>query len=293
MASTVTPATAGAVRARPRPHPVQLSRQHHVLHRGEAGDQVEVLEHIADGAAAGRGEGGVAQRSEVGPLPRLRRDRGCRGLEPGQVLESAQRRHTLGLHDVVDVHPGLVTAMASLIASSSRGRSARATGVPNQRRTSSVPSGLNPVDETALIVGAHPDDHAVALKAGQGGVDLSDVERPGGAGGGLELHAQLIAVPRSLGEQGQQAVTDRHTYAAGIPRIPRATSGTRESRRTERGDPSVNAKERAAVRRAPSVTYRFTGPRPMAGLSRSASSSSGGAWRRSARSGRSARPHAA
>ena len=54
-------------------------------------------------------------------------------------------------------------------------------------------------------------DEAVALGAGQGRVDLPDVQRPGAAGALLEGGLELVAVRRTLVEEGQQPLPDRHT----------------------------------------------------------------------------------
>ena len=56
-------------------------------------------------------------------------------------------------------------------------------------------------------------DQSVALEAGQGRVDLPDVERPGGAGRGVELVTQLVAVHRLPLEQGEQPVFDGHVLS--------------------------------------------------------------------------------
>ena len=67
---------------------VQLQRQRHVLGRGEAGQQVEVLEHVADPAPAQRGERPAVQAAQDGALDE--RPRPGRRVEPAGEVE--QRR---------------------------------------------------------------------------------------------------------------------------------------------------------------------------------------------------------
>ena len=108
--------------------------------------------------------------------------------------------------------PGVVSASASLMASSSRGRSARLDrgGEPErQLGPARVGDLVRPLPPVVLRQRAH---QAVAFQPGEGGVDLPDVQRPGAAGGLLELGPQLVAVAGAAFEQGEQTVPDGHSY---------------------------------------------------------------------------------
>ena len=61
-----------------------------------------------------------------------------------------------------------------------------------------------------------PDSEGAAtLEAIQGGVDLPDVEGPGGSGAVLEFDPQLVAVAWPVLQEGQEAVTDGHDAPGG------------------------------------------------------------------------------
>ena len=68
----------------------------------------------------------------------------------------------------------------------------------------------NAVDHVAFAVAAVVADEAVAFQAVQGGVDLPDVQRPGGPGAVLEFDPELVAVTRLVVQQGEEAVADGH-----------------------------------------------------------------------------------
>ena len=113
----------------------------------------------------------------------------------------------------------MVSASASLIASSSRGRSAWLIGVANhsgQLGPAVVGDLVRPLPPVGL---RQRPDEPVALEPGQRGVDLPDVQRPGAAGGVLELGPQLVAVAGAPLQQGEQTVFDAHSYAVCIPRM--------------------------------------------------------------------------
>src|SRR4051812_46314838 len=63
-------------------------------------------------------------------------------------------------------------------------------------------------------------DQTVALEAVEGRVDLPDVQRPGRAGGRVELRAQLVAVAGAALEERQQSVSDGHGYGVCILGMP-------------------------------------------------------------------------
>ena len=75
--------------------------------------------------------------------------------------------------------PGVVSARASLIASSSRGRSARLIGVANQSASSARPASVISYGRCPPVVLRQRPHQPVAFQPGQGRVDLPDVQRPG------------------------------------------------------------------------------------------------------------------
>ena len=95
----------------------------------------------------------------------------------------------------------------------------RGTGAVNQSPTSVRPGRGDAVDDVPVAVAAVFADQAVAFQAVEGGVDLPDVQRPGGPGAVLEFGPELVPVARPVLQEGEEAVTDGHG-------APRKGSGT-------------------------------------------------------------------
>ncbi|MNG39249.1 hypothetical protein D3C84_1272540 [compost metagenome] len=62
----------------------------------------------------------------------------------------------------------------------------------------------------ALAVAAVVPDQPVPFQTVQRGVDLPDVQRPGGAGAVLKLNPQLVPVTGFVLEQGEETVANGH-----------------------------------------------------------------------------------
>ena len=134
-------------------------------------------------------------------------------LEAGEVLHGGDGRGALALDDLADVDARHGHGQRELDGQLVAGPVGADDGV-GEPAVELVAAGLGDgVAHAALGVLLLRLDQSVALEAGQRRVDLPDVERPGGAGGGVELVTQLVAVHRLPLEQGEQPVFDGHVLS--------------------------------------------------------------------------------
>ena len=114
----------------------------------------------------------------------------------GVVLQRPDGDRPLGLDDGADVHPGSGQAEGELDGQLVPGR----VGAGHRGSEPGADFGLagrgDAVDDVAFAVAAVFADQAVAFQPVQGGVDLPDVQRPGGPGAVLEFGPELVAVAR-------------------------------------------------------------------------------------------------
>lgn len=112
----------------------------------------------------------------------------------------------------------------SLIVSSSRGRSDRATGAANQPANSAWPASVisyGPCPPSSVQQRPH---RRIAFKPGQGRVNLADFQRTRAASGLFKGDPQLVAVHRAAFQQSEKTVLDRHRYQVCIPGMVMARS---------------------------------------------------------------------
>ena len=132
-------------------------------------------------------------------------------LQAGQRLQREHRGRALRLHYRGDIDARRRHGERQLDGQLVAGGVVAAYGLVEPARDLGMPGRRDLVDHAALDVGVLRRHEAVALGAGQGRVDLPDVERPGAASALLEGSLELIAVGRPLVEQGKQPVTYSHT----------------------------------------------------------------------------------
>ena len=105
-------------------------------------------------------------------------------------------------------------------------------------------------DRVALLaVGLVAGDQAVPLQAIEGRVHLPDVEGPRAAGRRLEGGLQLVAVARTLRQQGQEPFPHRHGYRVCILEYALRQGGAAERRVTRAASPIGPSLDRMTSRR--------------------------------------------
>ena len=172
---------------------------------------------VVEPARLGLGlEDQLLQDEQPGHVVALRRapalDRGQRlRLEPGVVLHRLHGVVALGLDDGTDVHAGRADRHRELDGQLVTGRAAAVHGRLEPAPQLGAPGVGDDVERVAGVVLAALGDHAVALQAVEGRIDLADVERPGGTGARLELRTELGAVARAVLKEGEEPVADGHT----------------------------------------------------------------------------------
>lgn len=133
------------------------------------------------------------------------------GLEPGVVLHRLHGVPALRLDDIADVDARGAHGHGELDGQLVTGGAGAVHGLLEPGPEFGAAAVGDRVERVAGRVLAVLGDHAVAFEAAEGRVDLAHVERPGGAGAGLELRAELGAVPGAAFEEGEKPVADRHT----------------------------------------------------------------------------------
>ena len=130
-------------------------------------------------------------------------------------LDEVPAVHLHQLDDVDTRHPQRDQHLDDQLVARRRRRVGR--GVAASRRSSLVPASVIRKPFCGAVVrGVVGLDQAVALEALQRRVHLPGVQRPHLAGPRLELLAQLQPVLRTLAQQRQQGMTDRHALFLSI-----------------------------------------------------------------------------
>ncbi len=141
-------------------------------------------------------------------------------LELRELLQRAQRGGALGLHDGWDVDAGRRDRERELDGQLVPRAPAALDGRGEPPRHLAPALVGDAVRRAAVTVGlADGLDQAVAFEPPERRVDLADVQRPGRAGGGVELRSQLVAVHRAPLQQGEKTVPNRHAYRVCILRM--------------------------------------------------------------------------